>query len=135
MVDPTPQNERQTLRATGTNDQDSLPPIRHSVLVARMVARADEKTGFRVMTADESEADKGSFDRNAKRPENQGVCEPLRTADQRRGWDLNPRGTYAPAGFQDRCNRPLCHLSEGCLGWGGILLVARARCQFRCASV
>ena len=32
---------------------------------------------------------------------------------KRRGWDLNPRGTYAPAGFQDRCNRPLCHLSEG----------------------
>ena len=49
MVDPTPQNERQTLQATGTNDQDTTPPVRHSVLVARMVARADEKTGFRVM--------------------------------------------------------------------------------------
>ncbi len=24
--------------------------------------------------------------------------------EERRGWDLNPRGTYAPAGFQDRCN-------------------------------
>ena len=102
MVDPTPQNERQTLQATGTNDQDTTPPVRHSVLVARMVARAGEKTGLVLMTADESGADKGSFDRNAKRPENQGVCEPLMTADQRRGWDLNPRGTDAPAGFQDR---------------------------------
>ncbi len=105
MVDQTPLDELQPLHATGTNDQDSLPPIRHSVLVARMVARADEKTGFRVMTADESDADKVPFDRNAKRPENQGVCEPLMTADERRGWDLNPRGTYAPAGFQDRCIR------------------------------
>ena len=39
------------------------------------------------MTVDESDADKVPFDRNAQRPENQGVCEPLRTADQRRGWD------------------------------------------------
>src|SRR6185437_10231371 len=30
----------------------------------------------------------------------------------RRGWDSNPRGACAPAGFQDRCIRPLCHLSE-----------------------
>ena len=127
MVDPRPQDERQLFQATGTNDN-------RSVLVARMVARATEKTGLALMTADESGDAETGCDRNAKRPENQGVCEPLRTADERRGWDLNPRGTYAPAGFQDRCNRPLCHLSEGCLGWGGILLVEPARCQFRCAS-
>ncbi len=30
----------------------------------------------------------------------------------RRGRDSNPRGAFTPAGFQDRCNRPLCHLSE-----------------------
>lgn len=46
MIDPTPQNERQTLRATRTNDKNTVPPTRHSVLVARMIARPDEKTGF-----------------------------------------------------------------------------------------
>ena len=29
----------------------------------------------------------------------------------RMGWDSNPRGTCAPAGFQDRCLRPLGHPS------------------------
>jgi hypothetical protein len=29
----------------------------------------------------------------------------------RRGWDLNPRGTLIPAGFQDRCLQPLGHPS------------------------
>ncbi len=29
----------------------------------------------------------------------------------RRGWDSNPRGACTPAGFQDRCIRPLCHPS------------------------
>ena len=29
---------------------------------------------------------------------------------KRRGGDLNPRG-LSPDGFQDRCNRPLCHPS------------------------
>ena len=27
---------------------------------------------------------------------------------------MNPRCPYGHAGFQDRCNRPLCHLSEHC---------------------
>ncbi len=120
------------------NGQPELAPVKTTgktpVSVARIVARAAEKTGLALITADESKADEVESDRNAKRPENQGVCEPLRTADERRGWDLNPRGTYAPAGFQDRCNRPLCHLSEGGLGRGGILLVEPARCQFRCDS-
>ena len=30
----------------------------------------------------------------------------------RRGWDLNPRAPCGAAGFQDRCNQPLCHLSS-----------------------
>ena len=29
----------------------------------------------------------------------------------RRGWDSNPRRILTLAGFQDRCDRPLCHLS------------------------
>ena len=29
----------------------------------------------------------------------------------RRGWDSNPRSSCEDAGFQDRCNQPLCHLS------------------------
>jgi hypothetical protein len=29
----------------------------------------------------------------------------------RRGWDLNPRATFAAAGFQDRCLQPLGHPS------------------------
>ena len=31
---------------------------------------------------------------------------------QRRGGDSNPRSGCPDSGFQDRCNRPLCHLSE-----------------------
>ena len=31
--------------------------------------------------------------------------------DLPRGWDLNPRGSFAPAGFRNQCVRPLCHLS------------------------
>ena len=30
----------------------------------------------------------------------------------RRGWDSNPRGTFIPAGFQDRCLQPLGHPSR-----------------------
>src|SRR6266511_419023 len=29
----------------------------------------------------------------------------------RKGWDSNPRGAYAPGGFQDRCLKPLGHPS------------------------
>src|SRR4051794_2337792 len=31
---------------------------------------------------------------------------------ERKGWDSNPRRTCALSGFQDRCDRPLCHPSE-----------------------
>ncbi len=31
---------------------------------------------------------------------------------KRRGRDSNPGWTCIHAGFQDRCNRPLCHLSK-----------------------
>ena len=31
---------------------------------------------------------------------------------QRRGRDSNPGSSYPDSGFQDQCNRPLCHLSE-----------------------
>jgi Phage integrase family len=31
---------------------------------------------------------------------------------QRRGGDSNPRSGCPDSGFQDRCNRPLCHLSD-----------------------
>lgn len=33
-------------------------------------------------------------------------------ASKRRGGDSNSRATCMAAGFQDRCNRPLCHLSK-----------------------
>ena len=32
--------------------------------------------------------------------------------DWRRGWDSNPRAPCEAAGFQDQCNRPLCHPSN-----------------------
>ena len=40
-------------------------------------------------------------------------CVSGRVVDRRwrMGWDSNPRGTRAPAGFQDRCLRPLGHPS------------------------
>ena len=34
----------------------------------------------------------------------------------RRGWDSNPRRTFTLVGVQDRCIRPLCHLSYLGLG-------------------
>ena len=99
------------------NGQPELAPVKTTgnspVSVARIVARAAEKTGLALITADETEADNVESARNAKRPENQGVCEPLMTADKRRGRDSNPGWTCIHAGFQDRCNRPLCHLSGG----------------------
>lgn len=33
---------------------------------------------------------------------------------ERRGRDSNPGTSYLVSGFQDRCNRPLCHLSGDC---------------------
>ncbi len=41
-----------------------------------------------------------------------GVGEWRGRGEWRRGRDSNPRGAFTPAGFQDRCNQPLCHLSE-----------------------
>lgn len=35
-----------------------------------------------------------------------------RQETKRRGRDSNPGWSYPHSGFQDRCNRPLCHLSE-----------------------
>ena len=35
----------------------------------------------------------------------------------RRGWDSNPRGALTPAGFQDQCIQPLCHLSINPCVW------------------
>src|SRR4029450_2130550 len=33
------------------------------------------------------------------------------TGGGRRGWDSNPRSACTDSGFQDRCDRPLCHPS------------------------
>src|SRR2546423_2053786 len=41
------------------------------------------------------------------------------------GWDSNPRGTCAPAGFQDRCLQPLGHPSDSCRFWSRPLAYAR----------
>src|SRR5215469_14042683 len=40
------------------------------------------------------------------------VTERSREFIWRRGWDSNPRATYAAAGFQDRCFQPLSHPSN-----------------------
>ena len=37
-------------------------------------------------------------------------------------------GTSQYAGFQDRCIRPLCHLSIGCYGWLVAVLVKTKVC-------
>jgi hypothetical protein len=39
------------------------------------------------------------------------LAAPWPATEWRRGWDSNPRGACAPAGFQDQCIRPLCHPS------------------------
>ena len=36
---------------------------------------------------------------------------------ERRGWDSNPRSACTDSGFQDRCDRPLCHPSGTRLGY------------------
>jgi hypothetical protein len=61
---------------------------------------------------------------------------PSHHLEWRRGWDLNPRRILTLAGFQDRCNQPLCHLSggrqfsKGRGHWGcGCGLGDRARCR------
>ena len=36
----------------------------------------------------------------------------IRNKSKRKGRDSNPRTPFGVAGFQDRCNRPLCHPSE-----------------------
>ena len=38
-------------------------------------------------------------------------CEPLRTSDKSGEGEIRTPGTLRYAGFQDRCNRPLCHPS------------------------
>ena len=40
-----------------------------------------------------------------------GECSTSQTR-WRRGWDSNPRATFAAAGFQDRCLQPLGHPSK-----------------------
>lgn len=101
--------------SAAVNKLPALPMVEsRSISVARLVARPAEKTGKSVMTADESEDEESAHAGNAKRPEKQGVCVPLMTADKRRGRDSNPGWTCIHAGFQDRCNRPLCHLSGRC---------------------
>ena len=40
------------------------------------------------------------------------VWDGLSRARWRRGWDSNPRYARAHAGFQDRCLKPLGHLSR-----------------------
>ena len=85
----------------------SLPPLGGSFLVARLVAHSGEKTGFSVMTGEET-SEKKVPPENEENPSEQGVLRGL----ERRGWDLNPRCPCGHAGFQDRCNRPLCHLSK-----------------------
>jgi hypothetical protein len=56
----------------------------------------------------------------------------------RMGWDSNPRGTCAPAGFQDRCLQPLGHPSDSCRFWSrhntgcaGLVLPEEARMRER----
>ena len=53
---------------------------------------------------------------------------------ERRGRDLNPRTPFDVAGFQDRCNRPLCHPSGDLPHhtgrpslWGEVSSVGRTR--------
>src|ERR1044072_3458790 len=46
---------------------------------------------------------------------------PLRSSEGGRGGrDSNPRSARAESGFQDRRNRPLCHLSVTDFGWHGV---------------
>ena len=58
--------------------------------------------------------------------------------NQRRGWDSNPRSPRGDSGFQDRCNRPLCHPSglsrlqlTGILGPTNVSLAVRRRPKYQ----
>ncbi len=50
----------------------------------------------------------------------------------RREWDSNPRATFGAAGFQDRCNQPLCHPS-GAASMPPVLLGSSMSLALRCA--
>ena len=53
-----------------------------------------------------------------------------RRAKWRRGWDSNPRCPRRHGGFQDRCIRPLCHLSGTATCWHDASLAAVTRLGF-----
>lgn len=43
----------------------------------------------------------------------QNQCSTIELCQQKRkGWDLNPRWTFAHGDFQDRCDKPLRHPSK-----------------------
>ncbi len=86
---------------------DRLPSLQKKL--QRQLQRADDFSCREVAkdgTAGESEPDEKS---PAKPSENEGNARLLK----RRGRDSNPGYPHGYSGFQDRCNRPLCHLS-GC---------------------
>ncbi len=49
----------------------------------------------------------------------------------RREGDSNPRYPCGHSGFQDRCNRPLCHLSRFSVGAENLVWEKRRSCQYK----
>ena len=66
--------------------------------------------------------------RTLKRKISATCCFTTRYADFGGERGIRTPGTSQYAGFQDRCIRPLCHLSIGCYGWPVAVLVKTKVC-------
>src|SRR5450756_869438 len=64
---------------------------------------------------------------------NLSACRPAH-ADWRRGRDSNPRWAFTHSGFQDRRNRPLCHLSDRRLACRAVARTFLSQTAFRLAE-
>ena len=109
---PVPQ--RQTLRATRTEDGYPMVTVKHAT------------QGDSLSLDETDEANQSAAGRPPPASRNPlQVIEETTTKDEEKSGEgeIRTPGEFPHAGFQDRCNRPLCHLS-GCL----LVLGGRAWC-------
>lgn len=87
---------------------DSVRNLR-SHQVQRMSAAETEFTPPEAVASVQPHPHKRLKQRKNSAAAGSGEC--LRAGKWRRRWDSNPRWAFTHVGFQDRCNRPLCHSS------------------------
>lgn len=107
------ERDRQSLRSTGT---DHVRPVRSAEevpkMVAGMVAGPTARTCEAVSTVENLTTENADQVEEPQPARIMRDCASLREHKKRRGGDSNPRYPFGQAGFQDQCNRPLCHPSS-----------------------